>query len=424
MNSSLSVKKIAKQISTNKKNSFWQDRYKAGFLKNLAFIKKGSIIITDQTQKYCFGKTENDQTVNVRILSQDFYSLIGSAGILGAAEAYTAGYWKTDNLLLLTKIILRNQSAMQQIESGFTQWILNAINRYNYIKCQNTLLGSKKNILAHYDLSNAFYQLWLDPTMTYSAAFFKKNNDNLEDASKEKLDRICRKLNLQPSDRVVEIGSGWGSFAIHAAKNYHCHVTTTTISDAQYQYTAEKIKKENLENKITLLKTDYRKLQGTFDKLVSIEMIEAVGYNYIAEYFRVVASLLKPDGLMALQAITYNDQEFDTYKESVDLIKKYIFPGSCLVSINHITDVIKKKTDLAMVHLEDITSHYVKTLKHWRNNFLNALDSVRDLGFSENFINLWEFYLVYCEAGFSERHIGDVQIILAKTKARNLQILC
>ena len=422
MNHSLSVKTIAKEISKSKKTSFWQTRYKLGFLKNLELIKEGSIIILDQNKKYYFGETRKNQVVTVKVISQEFYSLVGSAGVLGAAEAYTAGYWKTDNLLLLTKIILRNQFVMQRIESGFTKWILNAINRYNYIKCQNTLVGSKKNIFAHYDLSNAFYKLWLDPTMTYSAAFFKNHNQSLEAASREKLDRICRKLNIKASDRVLEIGSGWGSFAIHAAKNYHCHVTTTTISEAQYQYTAGKIREENLENKITLLKVDYRQLQGTYDKLVSIEMIEAVGYSYISEYFTVASSLLKSDGLMALQAITYNDQGFDTYKESVDLIKKYIFPGSCLISINHITDVIKRKTDFAMVHLEDITSHYVVTLRHWRTNFLNALESVRKLGFSENFINLWEFYLVYCEAGFSERHIGDVQIVLAKNQARNLHI--
>ena len=311
---------------------------------------------------------------------------------------------------------------MKNIDSGIGKVLLNFMNSYIHNKRQNTLNGSKDNILAHYDLSNDFYKLWLDPTMTYSAAFFNKKSSSLEDASIEKLDRLCRKLDLKEIDHVLEIGTGWGSFAIHAAKKYGCQVTTTTISDAQYEYASQKIKEENLQSKITILNKDYRDLKGKYDKLVSIEMIEAVGYEFIPNFFKVVSSLLKPNGLMALQGITYNDQGFETYKDSVDLIKKYIFPGSCLISIDHITDVIKKKTDLAIVDFEDITAHYVETLRRWRVNFLNSLEQVKKLGFSQAFINMWEFYLVYCEAGFAERHIGDVQIVFAKSDARNIKI--
>jgi cyclopropane-fatty-acyl-phospholipid synthase len=258
--------------------------------------------------------------------------------------------------------------------------------------------------------------------MTYSCGYFSNPDTSLEDASIEKLDRICRKLNLSEKDHVLEIGTGWGSFSIHAAKNYGCNITTTTISDAQYEYARARVIEEGLESKINLINRDYRKLDGQYDKIVSIEMIEAVGHEFIPEYFKKISDLLKPNGLMALQGITYNDHNFDTYKDSVDFIKKYIFPGSCLISVSQIVDVIKNKTDLSMIDMEDITRHYASTLNKWRKNFMKVLPEVREMGYSRAFINMWEFYFLYCEAGFLERNIGDVQLVFAKSGARNIDV--
>ena len=236
----------------------------------------------------------------------------------------------------------------------------------------------------------------------------------MKEASVEKLDRFCRKLKLTKNDKVLEIGTGWGSFALHAAKNYGCDVTTTTISDNQFSYVSDLISKENLWSQITLLNRDYRELEGSFDKIVSIEMIEAVGPDYVSGFFKKVSSLLRPSGLMALQGITYNEPDFEAYKNSVDFIKKYIFPGGCLVSVTQIKDAINAKTDLTLVEVEDITQHYARTIKYWRKNFIKALPQIRSLGFSESFIRIWEFYLVYCEAGFLENLIGDFQFVFAK----------
>jgi len=322
---------------------------------------------------------------------------------------------------MLMRIILKNRSILLSLNNGLAK-LLNPVNKLIHRSRQNTLKGSKENILAHYDLSNDFYKLWLDPTMTYSCGYFSNPDTSLEDASIEKLDRICRKLNLSEKDHVLEIGTGWGSFSIHAAKNYGCNITTTTISDAQYEYARTRVIEEGLESKINLINRDYRKLDGQYDKIVSIEMIEAVGYEFIPEYFKKISDLLKPNGLMALQGITYNDHNFDTYKDSVDFIKKYIFPGSCLISVSQIVDVIKNKTDLSMIDMEDITRHYASTLNKWRKNFMKVLPEVREMGYSRAFINMWEFYFLYCEAGFLERNIGDVQLVFAKSGARNIDV--
>ena len=254
--------------------------------------------------------------------------------------------------------------------------------------------------------------------MTYSAGIFKTENSSLKEASIEKLDRICRKLDLKPEDHILEIGTGWGGFAMHAAKNYGCKVTTTTISDEQYRYARKAIDEAGLQDRITLLNQDYRKLTGQYDKLVSIEMIEAVGFDFIPEFFAKCSSLLRPNGIMALQGITISDQYFESYRRSSDFIRRYIFPGADLISMSGIMEAIKSRTDMRLLHLEDITSHYARTLALWRERFNQKLDQVRNLGFSEAFIRMWNYYFAYCEGGFSERHIGDVQMVFAKPGAK------
>ena len=421
MSSTMQVDTLAEKIKTPTKATFLTSVFKNGLKKKLSHLNVGCISVVDGVDKFSFGDTGSELRVNVQVHSQEFYVMTGSGGAMGIAEAYILGYWTSDDVVMLMRIILRNRSIMLSLNDGFAK-ILSPINKLIHRSRQNTLKGSKENILAHYDLSNDFYKLWLDPTMTYSCAYFKDTNTTLEDASIEKLDRMCRKLKLSEKDNILEVGTGWGSFSIHAAKNYGCSITTTTISDAQYEYAKARVLEEGLESKINVINKDYRKLDGQYDKIVSIEMIEAVGYEYISEYFRKLSSLLKPDGLMALQGITYNDQNFDTYKDSVDFIKKYIFPGSCLISISQIIDVIKNKTDLSMIDMEDITRHYAETLNRWRKNFMSVLPEVKEMGYSKAFINMWEFYFLYCEAGFLERNIGDVQLVFAKSGARDVRV--
>ena len=421
MSTTLQVDSLAEKIKTPSRATFLTSIFKKGLKKKLNHVIDGHISVEDGDEKFSFGDSESTLTVNVQIHSQEFYVMTGSGGALGIAEAYILGYWSANDVVMLMRIILKNRSILLSLNNGLAK-LVSPLNKLIHRSRQNTLKGSKENILAHYDLSNDFYKLWLDPTMTYSCGYFNNPDTSLEDASIEKLDRICRKLNLSEKDHVLEIGSGWGSFSIHAAKNYGCSITTTTISDAQYEYARKRVMEEGLETKITLINRDYRKLEGQYDKIVSIEMIEAVGYEFIPEYFKKISELLKPNGLMALQGITYNDQNFDTYKDSVDFIKKYIFPGSCLISVSQIVDVIKNRTDLSMIDMEDITRHYASTLNKWRKNFMNVLPEVRKMGYSNAFINMWEFYFLYCEAGFLERNIGDVQLVFAKSGARNIEV--
>ena len=421
MSSTMQVDTLAEKIKTPTKATFLTSVFKNGLKKKLSHLNVGCISVVDGVDKFSFGDPGSELQVNVQVHSQEFYVMTGSGGAMGIAEAYILGYWTSDDVVMLMRIILKNRSILLSLNDGFAK-ILSPINKLIHRSRQNTLKGSKENILAHYDLSNDFYKLWLDPTMTYSCAYFKDTNTTLEDASIEKLDRMCRKLKLSEKDNILEVGTGWGSYSIHAAKNYGCSITTTTISDAQYEYAKARVVEEGLESKINVINKDYRKLDGQYDKIVSIEMIEAVGYEYISEYFRKLSSLLKPDGLMALQGITYNDQNFDTYKDSVDFIKKYIFPGSCLISISQIIDVIKNKTDLSMIDMEDITRHYAETLNRWRKNFMSVLPEVKEMGYSKAFINMWEFYFLYCEAGFLERNIGDVQMVFAKSGARDVRV--
>ncbi|KAA1175173.1 class I SAM-dependent methyltransferase [Marinobacter salinexigens] len=344
-----------------------------------------------------------------------------TGGSIGAAEAYVSGDWTSPDLVALLRFFTRNVDRMNEFEDRFS-WITKPALKALHWLNRNTPEGSRKNISAHYDLGNELFELFLDPTMMYSSAIYPDASSTLEQAAVHKLDTICRKLNLQPGDRVMEIGTGWGGFAIHAARHYGCHVTTTTISREQLDWARERVLSEGLEDCITLLFDDYRDLGGQFDKLVSIEMIEAVGPQFLDSYLHQISALLKPDGLALIQAINMPEQRYRRALKNVDFIQRYIFPGSFIPSLGAILDSVRTHSNLVLSHAEDIGFHYARTLHDWCQRFMAKRDELESLGYDKKFRRLWHFYFAYCEAGFSERAIGVSQIVLAKpgNKQENL----
>ena len=401
------------------------DRFARGaVLSRLAGIKTGRIVIEDGDERIPFGQGIEDAELHgtIRVKNRRFYSDIALAGSIGAGEAYMAGSWTTDDLTALAQIMIRNRAVMEGMDGGLAR-LANPVRRFIHYLNRNTKTGSQRNIAAHYDLGNDFFELILDRTLMYSCAIFECADATLDAAATAKVDRICRKLDLRAHDHLVEIGTGWGGFAIHAAKNYGCRITTTTISRAQHDYAVKKIAAEGLADRITVLFKDYRDLSGQFDKAVSIEMIEAVGHQFLDSYFRKCGELLKPDGMMLLQAITITDREYAGALKRVDFIRKYIFPGSFIPSVTALCDSITRASDMRLFPLEDLTPNYAETLKNWRIRMFNNIERVRALGYPEEFIRMWEFYLCYCEAGFRERYIGDVQMILTRPDCRRAPIL-
>ncbi len=355
-----------------------------------------------------------DKSINVKIINPDFYLMLFSSGSNGIANAYIRGFWECDDLYELFRGFVKNIKLIDTFETGSLKFgILK--NRLVHFFSSNSKLGSKKNIQAHYDLGNDFFKLFLDDTMTYSSAIFESRNSSLKEASINKLDLICKKLNLNETDHVLEIGGGWGSFAIHAAQNYGCEVTTTTISEEQYQYMNQRFSKLNLNKKINLLNKDYRSLSGNYDKIVSIEMIEAVGDKFLGTFFSTCSKLLKSKGQMLLQSITMPDDRYPQYLKNTDFIQTYIFPGSCIPSLAAIKNSLKKHTNFTIYDIEDIAPHYSKTLLYWLQNFNKNESQIRKLGYDENFCRLWKYYLSYCAAGFQERYLGDLQILMNKS---------
>jgi cyclopropane-fatty-acyl-phospholipid synthase len=398
------------------KNTWIQNFARKQVLARLARLQIGQLTLIENGQQTVFGSDKRIQAT-VTVNDAHFYGEMAFGGSIGAGEAYMLGYWSADNLTNVIRIMAANQSVMDALEGGF-QWASKPFLKALHWLNRNTADGSRKNIAAHYDLGNDFFKLWLDPSMMYSSAIFSPENISLEAASNKKLQVICDKLDLKPTDHVVEIGTGWGGFAIYATKQYGCKVTTTTISKQQFDEANQRVIAENLQEKITLLLNDYRDLTGQFDKLVSIEMIEAVGHQFYDVYFAKCASLLKPDGMALIQAITITDQRFEVAKNSVDFIQRYIFPGSNIPSITTMLTSITRVSDLKLVDLEDIGPHYAITLRKWRERFFANIDAVRSLGYSEEFIKMWEFYLCYCEGGFAERALGDVHLLLVKPENR------
>lgn len=345
-----------------------------------------------------------------------------TGGSVGAAESYVAGDWSTPGLTALLRFFTRNVDQMNQFEDRFS-WITKPALKGLHWLNRNTKAGSRKNISAHYDLGNDLFEMFLDPTMMYSSAIYPTPESSLDEAAVHKLDTICKKLDLKPGDRVIEIGTGWGGFAIHAARHYGCHVTTTTISEEQLALAKARVTEAGLDDRITLLFDDYRDLKGQFDKLVSIEMIEAVGPQFLDSYFRQISTLLKPDGLALVQAINMPEQRYQRALRNVDFIQRFIFPGSFIPSFGAILGSVRKGSNLVLTHSEDIGFHYARTLRDWCDRFMAQSDKLQAMGYDIAFRRLWHFYFAYCEAGFSERAIGVSQLVFAKPGNKRDNIL-
>lgn len=400
----------------------WRDQLaRAAVFRLLERLHTGCITLREGSEVYRFGQpgTSAALTAEIRVLHPSVYRAVLLGGSIGAGEAYMAGAWRSPDLVAVVRLFVRNMDLLQQMDGGLSR-LRRAGGRLVHWLQRNTLRGARSNIRAHYDLSNDFFALFLDRQMMYSAAIYPSADATLDEASVYKLDHICRRLQLGLDDHLLEIGTGWGGLAIHAARNYGCRVTTTTISAAQYEYACRRVEEEGLSDRVTVLAKDYRELDGRYDKLVSVEMVEAVGHDYFDLYFRRCCELLKPDGVMLMQAITIADQRYEQARRSVDFIQRYIFPGGCLPSVAVIAERIARCTDMTIAGLEDIGADYARTLVDWRHRFRRRADDVRRLGFDDVFMRMWEYYLAYCEGGFTERAIGCVQVLAARPQCRNV----
>ena len=387
------------------------------FLQLLSGIKEGFLEVVCPEETYCFGSANADMRAMLVVHNERFYRRALFGGDIGMGEAFMDGDWSSPDLVAVVRLAVRN---LDQVESGnklFSEMSSIADSVRHRLR-GNTISGSRRNISYHYDLGNDFYRLFLDPTMAYSCACYRTPEESLEQAQLNKYESICNKLDLKASDHLLEIGTGWGGFAAYAARKYGCRITTTTISRQQHDYANELFAGMGAPgDRITLLLEDYRNLRGQFDKIVSIEMFEAVGLRFYDTYFGACDRLLKSDGTMLLQTITMNEQKFPVYRKRCDWIQKYIFPGSELASVAEILHSLGRCTRLSLFHAEDIGLHYAETLKHWRERFLLHTEEVKVLGFDERFLRMWEYYLSYCEGAFRERHIGDIHLVLTKQRA-------
>lgn len=406
------------EINSNAENLTWQNQLvKRLVLKSLESLSVGKLVIVDGNGVFEFGDLASEFSAEIIIRDFAAYQCFFRSGSIGAGEAYMHGYWDSPDLLKVIRLFCMNIDILNSAHddkpriSGLITGILHRLNA-------NTVSGSKENISAHYDLGNDFFSLFLDKSMMYSSAVYQDKEQSLDQAAEFKLDLVCRKLMLKSSDHLLEIGTGWGGMAIYAAQRFGCRVTTTTISREQYEYACQAVNDAGLQDRVTVLLKDYRELEGQYDKLVSIEMIEAVGYEYYREYFSRCAKLLKPQGLMCIQAITIADQRFERAKKTVDFIQRYIFPGGFLPSLQAISANVADHTDMQIVNVQDIGRDYARTLRAWRERFNSRLQDIQQLGYADNFCRMWEYYLCYCEGGFLERTISTVQVVMAKPLAR------
>ena len=393
-------------------------------LSRLAQFEHGELrLIESDGRQHVFGhrRAGFPLACTLHFDSPQAFADVAFGGTVGAGEAFIRGLWRCDDLVTLVRIFIANRAQMNALDSGWSLVSRPLLRLFHWAN-RNSRHGSARNIAAHYDLGNALYEIMLDETMAYSCAIFPRDDATLEEGSANKFEAVCRKLDLKPTDHVLEIGTGWGGFAIHAVQRYGCRVTTTTISAEQARYAQRKIAALGLSDRITVLLQDYRDLNGDlsgpYDKLVSIEMVEAVGAPFLDGYFRHCSRLLKPEGAMLLQAITLQDQFYDQALKSVDFIQRYVFPGSFIPSVQALSKSLAKATDLKIFHLEDIGPHYARTLRLWRERFFSHRAQLRELGYTDSFMRLWEFYLCYCEGGFIERQLGTVQMLLTKPRCR------
>lgn len=392
-------------------------------IRTLAAMRHGRVRLRDEFGELTLGTVEGEDPdrleATVTVHDPGFYRALATSGSVGAGEAFIDGLWDCDDLVALVRLLVRNRNLLDAMEDGWARvggWALRAWHRLQ----RNTRAGSRRNIAAHYDLGNEFFATFLSADLMYSSAVYANEDDALETASQRKLDRICRKLDLRPGDRVIEIGTGWGGFAVHAAGRYGCHVTTATISREQHAEAAKRVREAGVEDRVTLLLEDYRDLRGEYDKLVSIEMVEAVGADFLPGYFERVGALLAPNGLAMLQAITIEDHRYQRALGEVDFIKRFVFPGSFIPSVAALLEAKARACDLALVQLDDFGPSYALTLQAWRLRLLAARARIEALGYDRRFLRLWEFYLCYCEGGFRERSIGVAQMLFAKPGHRRV----
>ena len=395
-------------------------------LRLLGGLSDCQLTVVDGGERFHLGTPAASATDTLRatvtVRHPMFWRQVALGGSVGAAEAWMDGHWTAEDPVTLVRMLVRNRDLLDAMETGTARLATTLLKGLHALR-RNTRSGSRRNIAGHYDLGNELFRLFLDDNLMYSSAVYADPADTLEQAQTRRLDMICRKLELGPDDHVVEIGTGWGGFALHAAARYGCRVTTTTISREQHQLASERVREAGLEDRITLLLSDYRDLDGTYDKLVSIEMIEAIGHQYLDTYFAKVASLLKPEGMALIQAITIEDHRYAKALRDVDFIKRHIFPGSFIPAVSAMTSSMARASDLRLFHLEDIGPSYALTLREWRRRFLARLEEVRALGYSERFIRMWDFYFAYCEGGFLERSIGNVHMLLTRPRCRRESIL-
>jgi cyclopropane-fatty-acyl-phospholipid synthase len=388
-------------------------------LKQLSRLQHGEVVITDRGTLLRFGTPSATcpLSAQIEVADSQFWADTAFGGSVGAAESFIRGEWRCESLTTLVRIMVLNRELLSGMEGGFA-FLASPVRRILHWLNRNSREGSRRNIAAHYDLGNELFRLFLDDTMAYSCGIFEHPHATMQDASIAKFDAACRKLQLSAHDHLLEIGTGWGGLAIHAASKYGCRVTTTTISRSQYDLARERIAAAGLSDRIELLLTDYRDLEGRYDKLISIEMVEAVGHQFLETYLAKCSALLKPNGAMLLQAITIQDQVYADALRNVDFIQRYVFPGSFIPSITALTRAATRATDMKVARLDDIGPHYATTLRFWREAFFANIEQVRALGYSEDFIRLWDYYLCYCEGGFMERQLGDVQMLLTKPGCR------
>ena len=404
-----------KDLRVLKEANWFDKRCRSIVLSVFSKINYGQLQVIEGTTSALFPSHVDDETLNGKIHIHDIsvYRDFVKRGSIGAAEAFIDGKWSSPNLTNVIRIFAKAQQETDKLESR-KSWSSKIKNAINHWQNKNTQAGSKRNILAHYDLGNELYTRFLDPEMMYSSAIYPKKDSTLNEAQLYKLETICQRLSLNSSDHLLEIGTGWGGLAIYAAQQYGCKVTTTTISDAQYEYAKERIEKLGLTNQITLLKDDYRDLTGSFDKVVSIEMIEAVGYEFLPSFFKQCNDRLKSGGKLLIQSITIADQRFDYYKNNVDFIQRYIFPGGFLPSVSVLTEHITKHSELVIENLNDIGLDYARTLNDWRKNFLESWSELSTMEYDETFKRLWLYYFAYCEGAFLERSTSTVHLVARK----------